>query len=168
MEKVSENVGFGSFGGTPSILMGVATDPQNILESMSPIIGGQENGGQTTGNVPHAQAISEQNTSHGSPSSEPKVEKPLSPTATPKARIQNLSALLARDNVDFIHVVRADTVTVTAKMGDIKDSKVYSVGDIETGGCFVLVHLTDNPAGVGDNGFYAIGGQLSSVGVKGE
>lgn len=66
-------------------------------------------------------------------------------------RLRNLRNLLLRDNVDFVLCVGGvDTMRVGVKFSDgAKDAKSFRVGDTE--GCFVIMHLRDNPehAGVG-------------------
>ncbi len=62
-------------------------------------------------------------------------------------RLVNLPALLARENVDYLLVLRAKTVKLAAVMQDrSQDSKMLDVGD----GCLLIVKLSDNPADVED------------------
>lgn len=78
--------------------------------------------------------------------------------AVSSRQLKNLRNLLLRDNVDFVIVIRgARTLRVGADMGDEEDSKTFSVGadvggkgeNVGDEGCFVLIHLSDNPEGVG-------------------
>jgi hypothetical protein len=65
-------------------------------------------------------------------------------------RIRNLSGLMLRENVDFVIIVGgAQRVCVDAEFESGKDTKSFGVGDDVGGGCFVLMHLQDNPEGVG-------------------
>lgn len=146
--------------------MGADTDQQNTSVRHTPEIGGQKSDGATTEKDHLAQNTVRQNTEIGqSPNPQPD-EKPMSPTRktmSPTSRanpIRNLGALLDRPNVEWIQVLRPTSVRIAAKfVGDISDTKNYVVGDNETGGCVVILHLSDNPAGVGDNGFFDIGGK---------
>ncbi len=63
-------------------------------------------------------------------------------------RLQNLGALLARENVEFMLVLAgAKTVRVGATLSrGGQDSKTFDVGDE---GCWLIIKLSDNPAGVG-------------------
>lgn len=69
-------------------------------------------------------------------------------------RLRNLSALLLRENVDFVIVLAgAEKVRVGATLADGgQDSKTFDVG---ADGCYVILRLSDNPAGVGP-GFHEI------------
>lgn len=65
-------------------------------------------------------------------------------------RLRNLRALLLRENVDFALVVgKVDVMRVGVTFIDGgQDNKTFSVGDED--GCFVIIHLTDNPENAGD------------------
>ena len=69
-------------------------------------------------------------------------------------RLRNLSALLLRDNVEFVIVLAgAEKVRVGATLADGgQDSKTFDVG---ADGCYVILRLSDNPADVGA-GFHEI------------
>lgn len=91
------------------------------------------------------------------------------PTATPSAstgenqarppRLQNLGALLKRENVEFVLVVGgARALRVSAELADgSTDLKAIAVGDVggSDAGCFVLLRLSDNPLDVGA-GFFEL------------
>ena len=81
--------------------------------------------------------------------SEPRVGAEQTPRPP---RLANLRALLRRENVDFVNVVgNVDSLRVEAKyVGGSQDSKTFGMGG---DGCFVIMHLSDNPEGVGD-GFF--------------
>lgn len=68
-------------------------------------------------------------------------------------RLQNLAALLRRENVEFVLViggVRALRVSTELADGST-DMKAIAVGDVggTDAGCFVLLRLADNPLNVG-------------------
>lgn len=84
--------------------------------------------------------------------------------AVSSRQLKNLRNLLLRDNVDFVIVIRgAKSLKVDADMGGEHDSKTFGMGggvgaksdDVGDEGCFVLMHLSDNPEGVGP-GFFDI------------
>lgn len=150
--------GFGYSDGSHAMMMDVATDRQNILEKTFLVTGDQENGGKMTENSPHVPNMTPTNTPSGQPDNAPMDEKPTSPTVSPtpkKPPIRNLQLLLDRENVDWIHVVRSKKIRVAADFpGDEKDTKTYVLGDDKTGGCIVILHLSDNPMGVDSDKFY--------------
>lgn len=141
--------------------MDAVTDQQNILEKTSPIIGGLNEDGQPMENNLHVQNTTPTNMPSGETIN---PEKPLPPTMSPtKQPIRNIAALLERPNVDWIQIVRAKSLRLSATFGNSeKDSKSYVVGDDESGGCVLIIHLNDNPMNVGDDGFYACPPQKES------
>lgn len=144
------------------MMMDVVTDQPNTLEQMSPTVGVPKSDGEMTENSPLVQNTPKSDTPNGQDNSAKVEEKPLSPTKAPSPPqpIRHLYPLLNRPNVDWIQVLRPKSVRVSATFGSgEKDAKSYLVGDDESGGCIVILHLKDNPESVGDDGFYNIEGQ---------
>lgn len=79
-------------------------------------------------------------------------ERPLRPDLGARPlRLRNLRNLMLRENVDFVFVLgSAKSMRVGVRFGDgTQDAKTFNVGDNVGGGCFVLMHLSDNPEAVG-------------------
>jgi hypothetical protein len=89
---------------------------------------------------------------HDTSANPPRPDPNAAPGAKRPPRLVNLPALLARENVDYLLVLRAKSVRLAAVMPDgSQDSKTLDVGD----GCLLIVKLNDNPADVG-GGFYEV------------
>lgn len=84
-------------------------------------------------------------------------------------RLRNLTALLRRENVEFVLVVGgARALRVSADLADgSTDMKAIAVGDVggSAEGCFVLLRLCDNPLQIGA-GFFELRSAASDAGSR--